>query len=297
MEIKKQNKMSIAVLITCHNRKDITLDCLDHLIKQEESECYKLKVYLVDDGSTDGTSKAVADNYPEVRIIKGDGNLYWCGGMRLAFGKAIKDKFDFYLWLNDDTLLYPNAIRILMNTHLYIKEKEGHEGIITGATQSPITGETTYGGQNTHGLLKLLSFNLISPNGKPQSCDVINGNCVLIPSAIAEKVGNLDEKFTHGIGDFDYALRAKEQGFTSWVTPDFIGTCSKNLRSGSRVDASIPIKERTKEMTSPTGLPPAREWMFFTRRHGGILWLIYWLRTAVRYLFPRLWIVLRSRNF
>ena len=73
----------VAVLLTCFNRKELTLNCIEMLHKQQ-SDDYRLDYYLVNDGCTDGTEKAVAINFSEVNIIKGDGSLLWSGGMRLA---------------------------------------------------------------------------------------------------------------------------------------------------------------------------------------------------------------------
>ena len=75
------------------------------LINQDKIDKIDLNVYLVDDGSTDGTSEAVKKNFPQVNIIKGDGTLFWNGGMRVAFSKAMESEHDYYLWLNDDTIL------------------------------------------------------------------------------------------------------------------------------------------------------------------------------------------------
>ena len=48
---------NIAVLITCYNRKDKTLLCLESLFKQQGLGIdFSLAVFLVDDGSTDGTA-------------------------------------------------------------------------------------------------------------------------------------------------------------------------------------------------------------------------------------------------
>ena len=66
---------SIAILITCHNRRDTTLTCLSNLTQQTLSST----VYLVDDGSTDDTSLAVQSQYPDVNILSGSGSLFWGG--------------------------------------------------------------------------------------------------------------------------------------------------------------------------------------------------------------------------
>jgi GT2 family glycosyltransferase len=101
--------MKIAVLMTCHNRReDARLSCCAHASALPAGLAFD--VFLVDDGSTDGTSAGVAAEYPDVHLIGGDGSLFWNGGMRRAFDAALRGTFDAYLWLNDDTMLYPDAL-------------------------------------------------------------------------------------------------------------------------------------------------------------------------------------------
>jgi len=49
----------IAILFTCHNRRVKTLSCLNSIEKQAAQGWGKPDIYLVDDGSTDGTAEAV----------------------------------------------------------------------------------------------------------------------------------------------------------------------------------------------------------------------------------------------
>lgn len=89
----------IAIIMTCFNRKEKTLKCLGSLLADSE---HNLQVYMVDDGSTDGTGDAVKVSFPQVNVIRGDGNLFWNRGMHMAFSKAVEVGYDFYLWVNDD---------------------------------------------------------------------------------------------------------------------------------------------------------------------------------------------------
>ena len=43
------------------------------------------------------------ERHPDVRLLRGNGQLYWNGGMRRAFGEAMAADYDYYLWMNDDT--------------------------------------------------------------------------------------------------------------------------------------------------------------------------------------------------
>ncbi len=74
-------------------------------------------MYLVDDGSGDGTTPAVHAEFPEVRVIAGTGHLYWSGGMRVAQQAAVLSDPDYLLWLNDDVELEPEALATLLATH------------------------------------------------------------------------------------------------------------------------------------------------------------------------------------
>ncbi len=133
--------ISIATIITCYNRKEKTLTCLTDLMNQDVISDIDLNVYLVDDGSTDGTGDAVKQNFPHVNILQGDGTLYWNGGMRFAFSEAMKNDYDYYLWLNDDTFLYSDAIKLLLEISNDMKRKKGRDVIVTGTIKDIDTDE------------------------------------------------------------------------------------------------------------------------------------------------------------
>ena len=275
----------LAVLITCYNRRETTLHCMRALYDQELHEGVRFEIYLVDDGCTDGTGDAVRSRFIDVKILKGDGSLYWCGGMRFAWAEAMKEDYDYYLWLNDDTLLLPGAIQTLLSTAQEVREKEGREGIIVGSTCDPDTGKQTYGGVRR--IDKTLGFRLIEPTDKPQCCDTMNGNCVLVPNAVARVTGNLSGRFTHAIGDMDYGLRAGKDGFSCWIAPGYVGECRKNPPP-DWTNPETPLRERLKNLHDPKGLPPG-EWIEFAKRHAGFWWPLYAMKLWLRVLFPRFW--------
>jgi GT2 family glycosyltransferase len=268
---------NLAVIMTCHNRRDTTLACLNNLY-QQKNHC---GVYLTDDGSSDGTTEAVKAEYSEVQIIPGNGNLFWVGGMHLAFGEAIKHQYDYYLWLNDDTFLEADAVSKLLQTHQNLTAQGYPDSIVVGSTQDSITGKATYGGAVKSQKWYSNKFEFLEPSSVVQKCDAMYGNCVLIPKSVVAKVGNIDTAFVHSLGDLDYALRARKLGCKIWVAPGYIGTCTKNSIRNSWADTNLNILERLKKVLEIKGFP-LKSWTIFCSRHSGPFWVFYWFLPYIR---------------
>ena len=264
----------IAVLMTSHNRRELTLASLAAVFRQDGAEDFDLAVFLVDDGCTDGTGETVRLQFPQVRVLEGDGTLYWNGGMRMAFDAAMKEGFDGYILLNDDTVLCDDAVLRVVRC-ARAGQEAGKPRIVVGSTRSPKTGAHTYGGlvMRTRGLA--MWCEPVMPHViEAVACDTMNGNFALIPAEIAAIVGNLEERFRHQFGDLDYGLRAKRAGFDVVVAPDYVGECAANTTASGWRDPSVPLAKRWKSIFSPKGLP-LKEWLLFTRRHYGWRWLHY----------------------
>ena len=198
-----KKRISIAVLLTCHNRKDETHKCLSQLFENKSSN-FILKVYLVDDNSTDGTSEMIENNFPSVNVIKGTGDLFWNRGMHLAWETASIKDYDSYLWLNDDTYLKNNALESIYYAHIE-KPNSILVGTLLNDSINNKSNNISYGGRMLNN-----RDDIIVPNNYFQRCDIFNGNCVLVPRFVFQKIGNLDYYFRHSYGDFEYGLRAKK---------------------------------------------------------------------------------------
>jgi GT2 family glycosyltransferase len=201
--------------------------------------------------------------------------------MRLAMTEAMKSDPDFYWWLNDDTLVEQDALARLLETSTSLADAGVATPIVVGSTRDPETGQVTYGGWARASWWHPLRFRLVEPTAAPARCDAMNGNCTLIPRSVVEKVGNLDPAFTHGRGDYDYALRAWASGCSVWVAAGYFGECSHNSPCGSWRDTNARLPDRLERVLHPKGLPP-REWAIFSRRHAGPLWPLYWSGTYVK---------------
>lgn len=282
----------LAVLMTVHNRRDTTLRCLTKLFAniREAGQCINLdaSVYLVDDGSTDGTTATIEKDFPSVQILKGDGSLYWNQGMRLAWEKAAEKDFDAYLWLNDDTCLFAGAITSLIDI-LEKKEQDcGIKGIAVGSCQAPEKSsaklkesaqkpELTYGGRNDKGL--------VYPEIRPVPVTAFNGNLVLVSREAFKVLGNLSAAYRHSFGDIDYGIRAQRAGIPVWLAPGFLAECPRNPPPKWR-NPEVSFLNRWRAVQTPKGWSVS-EIKAYSRVRGQRWWILSLARQVLMVCFPR----------
>jgi GT2 family glycosyltransferase len=196
--------MEIAVLLATFNRKEKTLTCLERLSAQVLPEGVRLQVFLTDDNSTDGTREAVNAHYPNVNVFKGSGSLFWAGGMRNSWSLALASEPDYYLLLNDDTILRADCIVSLLK--YYETPGAGLANITIGSTMDAETKKVSYGGHKLYNKGSVTHYSVSSDTDYVE-CDLANANIMMVPRETVKRIGILSSNFTHSIADFDYTLR------------------------------------------------------------------------------------------
>ncbi len=275
----------IAAVLCCFNRRRQTLEAVECLLAQVLPENVGIDMFVTDDGSSDGTAAAIRSRHPAATILEGDGTLFWNGGMRRALERAFAGDYDFYLWLNDDTCLYPDTVRRMLDTHPPARHGTGTgtAAIVVGSTRDD-GGVTTYGGEVRTRRLRPLALRLVVPAAAAQRCDTFNGNCVLVSRRAAAVLGNLDAGFAHAMGDTDYGLRALRAGVPMLVMPGFAGRCvNDHAIAGSYLDPDLPLARRWRKIMAPKGLP-WRAWLTLCRRHAGVFWPLHWAWPYIKLL-------------
>lgn len=277
----------IAVLITCFNRVEKTITCLESLYKAKLPKDFQFDVFLVDDGSTDGTTKAVKEKFPAVIVIKGTGKLFWAGGMRLAWKNALNNKYFGYLLLNDDTILYKDVFIELLNLHMHCRKELNNEGIYVGTTQDPISNDYTYGAYRLTNKLSGKSIKIKPETYKIQFGDFSNANILFISKKVVDTIGILSDKFTHKLADYDYTLKATKKGFPLLVGSSYCGTCEID-HGNDWLPSTTSFKERVKYLKDPKFLAYT-EYLFYIRYHFPLYFPISYIKLWIKTLFPIIW--------
>jgi len=225
------------------------------LFLKKAALCVEYDIFLVDDGSTDGTGSKVRGSNPGIHVIEADGTLYWAKGMRLAWEMAATTKdYDFYLWLNDDLMLKPDAIVGLL------ADCEITNGVIVGACADDESEMScSYGASDSRDVK-------ITPNGQPQlATGWLNGNLVLIPRDVYKCIGMISAEYTHARADYDYAERLKKAGIPFYCSSRYVGICKNDFADRMR---NKTLCDRILMMWKPSYWNIHDLWLFKRRYYG-----------------------------
>lgn len=272
--------MKIAVLLTTYNRKQKTIACLESLCMQQLPPGFAMDIHLTDDNSADGTAQAVRQQFPAVYVYQGTGDLFWAGGMRHTWQRAMRHQPDFYLLLNDDTMLHPQAVSTLLRTSM----EQETPSLCIGSTCDD-SGNLSYGGWKLSSALFWKS-RMVHDNAKQVDCDFGNANILLVPKQVAERIGILSDRFTHSLADFDYTLRAKKAGFRLSVPAGFLGSCINDHKKNWLSKKTL--RQRLTYLKSAKGLA-YREYLHFIQSHFPLSYPGAFCKLWLKTFFPFIW--------
>lgn len=218
--------MRICVLVTCYNRRELTLHNIGLLHDALTASAVEFAIVLVDDGSDDGTADSVRERYPLVDVVLGTGSLFWSGGMRLAYSESLSlGKFDAYLLFNDDVRLDVSVAARAVTR--FVERNRSDEWILVGATIGS-DGTLTYSGYVEQSRVRALSFGLVTPVPlMDRECDTFNANFVIVPSRVMTAVGGIGAGYQHDLGDIALGLSARAIGVRSAVYGEPVGVCDR----------------------------------------------------------------------
>ena len=214
--------MDTAVVILNWNGLSMLQAYLPTLIAR--TTCPGAFIVVADNGSTDGSVEWLADNHPEIRLIRFDRNYGFTGG----YNRALREiDADYYVLLNSDIEVGPGWLDPLagwMEEHpevgicqpkvLSMAERDRFE--YAGAAGGFID---RYGYPFCRG--RILS-NIEKDHGQydePEECFWATGACMMVRSSLYHHLGGLDDSFFAHMEEIDFCWRAKLLGYQVWCVP------------------------------------------------------------------------------
>lgn len=205
----------VSVCIVNWNCRELLRKCLASLLHQPQG--VRFEVVVVDNASADGAAEMVADDFPEVILVRNSTNLgFSCGNNQAA--AAARGKYLFFL--NNDTELAPGTLAEFVS-YAAIHPDIGMLGPrlrgADGAYQISYRRKPTIGA-----LLHRISLlrwtrlfrqayysyrrDTFDPDGV-REVEVLMGAAVFLPRDVFEQSGRWDERYRFGGEDLDLSTQ------------------------------------------------------------------------------------------
>ena len=235
----QQAAPALAVVLVTWNVRELVLDALETLFADLKSDGPPdSQVWLVDNASADGTVEAVAERYPQVRLIASECNLGFAAGNNLAlramgFGSEPSASLPHAVYLlNPDTRTQPGATRTLYDA-LFAAANVG----LVGARLSYGDGSFQHSAFMFPGLRQIWTeffptpgrlvvgpFNGRYPrsryeSGQPFAVDFPLGATMMLRREVIESTGMFDEGFALYCEEIDWAWRIRKAGWRTLCVP------------------------------------------------------------------------------
>ena len=279
---------TMSVVVLSWNTRELTLACLAALFA--ETPRYSREVIVVDNGSADGSADAIAQAYPQVRVIRNAENrLYSCGNNQGAFAAT----GEFVCTLNSDTEVRPGALDMLVD---FLRDNPDHgavsprlvdpDGTVQCACQrfptllSALCFDSWWGtwwpGSVVQRRYLMEDFDHLSSRDVPQPPGAVF--CMRREEYVA--MGGLDEELELFFNDVDICKRL-------W---------SAGRRVGYLAEAEV-MHHRgasTKSFGKMLVIWHRNRIAYYKKHYGG--WVVLWLRLCIRLRVWQEWLAIGRRN-
>jgi len=263
--------LGLAVVIVSWNVRDLLTDCLRSLCADLTTSGLQADIWVVDNGSTDGTPGMVVEAFPQVHLIASPENLGFAAGNNVALREIsnLRSPISKYIWLlNPDTEVQPGATAAL----LAALEADPRAGV-AGAKLLYTDGSLQQSAFRFPGLAQLVfEFFPLPPrlydtslNGRyprrryeaqaPFLVDHPLGATMMVRAEAVAQVGLMDEGYRMYCEEIDWCWRMRRAGWRALCVP-----AARVIHHAGRSTGQVPIPSFVNLWTSRARL--------YARHHG-----------------------------
>lgn len=204
----------MAVVVLNWNGRRWLAQCLDSVLA---SEYTNIRVYLVDNGSSDGSQDFVREQYPKVTLIQNHKNFGCAEGYNIGIRRALRDGADYVARLDNDLKVDPGWLGIPIE----MAEADPTVGVLS-------TMQWNYEGtqldQTFHELLcEETSYEKDlrkAPLPQQYATKRVIGAAMIMSRSVVQRVGLFDPMYFFGHEDSDLCRRVRHHGFRMLVVTD-----------------------------------------------------------------------------
>jgi len=202
----------VACLVLNYNGREITLEAIASL---RQMTYPAFDVIHIDNGSTDGSSAAVAEAFPDVIQVRVEENKGPTHGLNRGLRRGLEGGYDYLLSLNNDIEVDPQMLTELVR----LAESDATIGCVGPKTFYYWDRERLW---STGGIIRFKE-SVTRERGmgeidrgqyeRDEEVDYLNGCAMLMRRSLVEQVGVWDPIFNLAVEDADWCMRIKRAGF------------------------------------------------------------------------------------
>jgi len=224
----------VAILILNWKQPQLSIQTVDSYLKIKHKN-FKYKIFLIDNGSQDGSYEKLKSCYkdnPKVKLLKNKTNIGFVPGFNKEIEKRLN--YDYILISNNDILVDPSFLDSLISQSIQIKADvvgpkiyfaPGYEFHKNRYTPKEI-GKVIWFAGGTMDWKNIIGSNIgVDEVDRGQhdqiktNIDFITGCCMLVKSNVFKKIGLLDHNYFMYLEDVDFCQRTKKSGFSLAYIP------------------------------------------------------------------------------
>jgi len=204
--VESPNVCDVSAVVVNFNGGDRVLNCIGALISQDISLRH---IFVIDNGSTDGSANQIRTSYPSVHVMELGENrglpAARNAGLRLATSPLV-------LLIDNDVCLERDCLRQLVRTYETLRPAV----VCPRVLLLPETGIVQSDGAFPHflGVMTLRHGYVPVEQAQSQTADVEGciGACMLVDRALALEAGGFDELYFFYFEDLEFSIRLRALG-------------------------------------------------------------------------------------
>jgi GT2 family glycosyltransferase len=276
--------MEVSVIVVSYNTRELLHECIASIV--DETRGIEAEIFVVDNGSNDGSIEMVEAEFPQVKLTKSPTNLGFGVANNVALEQA---RGRYFVLLNSDAFFTPGSLRRAIE-HMDATPRCGLGGALLQGREDAWQPSA----KSFHSILgdlivltgladkfpksKLLgrASRTWADESQPAQVDWVPGAFAIIrPSSLA-RIGLFDPKFFLYYEEVDLCLRIKEAGMEIWYWPDVLithlgGQSSKKLKTLEFSSQSAQVVLWRMRSTL----------LYYRKHHGWQAWLAKWMEKTL----------------
>jgi GT2 family glycosyltransferase len=276
----KRELCDLSIIVISYNTRELLPKCFEYL--RTAANGLTIEIFLVDNGSNDGSVELVRSEYPEIRLISSKVNL----GFAAANNRALKEaKGRYFVLLNSDAFLRPDSL-ILAISHMERNPRVGLGGArLVGPEEewqpsarrfpSLLNDFLTLSGLSTrfsHSRFFGRVDRTWADPSAPARVDWVPGAFSIInPNTLAIS-GLFDENYFLYYEEVDLCRRIKQAGFDVMYWPDIVV-----VHLGGESSKKVPADLFSRSGSQLTLWRIRSQLLYYRKHHAHLVLLSYWM--------------------